>query len=239
MTTGLLVMLLRRRWYVVLICLCLTAGAMVGVHQRAGLYWAQVDVVFLAPKSPDFPNTIQQTTGSVIAMAGLVEAELNKGTPMPATASAGATLAGQGVRDGYLIRVPSTGGQWAPNFDRPVIDLQVIGPDLEVVQRRLADLVGRIRRTLETLQVQDGARRSEFITTATAPTEAQVIYLDGKPTRALGLTLLLGLTGAVVAAVSFDSWALRRRRRSRGSPRSGGPDDGPTSRTPGRETVPV
>ncbi len=152
MTTGLLVMLLRRRWYVVLVCLFLTAGAMVGVHRRAGLYWAQVDVVFLAPKSPDFPNTIQQTSGSVIAMAGLVEAELNKGNR-----DAGDRLRrghpGRAGRARWLPhRVPSTGGQWAPNFDRPVIDLQVIGPDIGAVNRRLAHLIGRIRQTLEDLQ---------------------------------------------------------------------------------------
>ena len=76
MTTRLLLVILARRWAVALVGLVLTMGALVHVEQSHGLYWSQVDVVFLAPASARTPNRIEETTGSVIALAGVVATEL-------------------------------------------------------------------------------------------------------------------------------------------------------------------
>ena len=213
MTTGLLLATVARRWYVALLGLCLTLAACLAVHQNTGLYWTQVDVVFLAPKSARYPNNIESTSASLIATAGLVGAELNKGREVPATSSAGATLAGMGVKDGYLIRVPNSGGQWALNYDRPVLDVQVISPDRDQVTARLDELVRRIDAELFRLQATDGVRSTDYITTTSAPRGTQIFYLNGKPLRATVATLLLGVAGTALACLAVDA-LLRRRARA-------------------------
>ena len=228
MTTGLILATMWRRWYVMLLGLLLTAGALVVVHDKPPVYWTQVDVVFYAPQSARYPNAIAQTSNSVIVMAGLVGAELNKGVRVPLTSSAGTTLAGQGVRDGYMIRQPNSGGQWAVNFDRAVLDVQVIGPGAGQVRRRLDTIVGRIQTKLSSMQAESGASRRDFITARPAPAVPQIFKLDGNPARALVVTGLLGLAASVLAAVAFDG--IARRRRARGhlavasAPETVGPD---------------
>ena len=215
MTTGILVSVLRRRWIVVAMGLILTVVLLFRVHQDTGVYWTQTDVAFLPPVSARYPNNLEETQSGVIAMAGLVAAELNADPQPTATASAGATLAGQGVREGYLIRLPNSGGQWAQNFDRPVLDVQVIGPSEQLVRERLEALVRRIMKTLHDLQANDGVARGAYVTTMAAPTEVQVFHLNGQPTRAAGVTAVLGTIATVLAAVGIDRLqAGARRRRS-------------------------
>ncbi len=110
MTIMILGQVLARRWYVVVIGLLVTTTGVAFVNGRTGVYWAQTDVVFLAPKSDRYPNSINQTSGSVIAMAGLVANQLDGNDERSATSSAGATLAGSGVREGIQVRVPNSGG---------------------------------------------------------------------------------------------------------------------------------
>ena len=40
--------------------------------------------------------------------------------------------------------MPNSGGQWARNFDRPVLNVQVIGPDEAQVRARLESVVAEI-----------------------------------------------------------------------------------------------
>ena len=215
MTTHDLSVILRRRWYVVVLGLALLAGTLHVVASRPGVYWTQVDVVVLAPKSARYPNVIEQTSASLIAMAGLVERDVNGGAHPPATASAAVTLAGEGVRDGYSITMPNGGGQWANDFSRPVIDVQVVGPSEATVRRRLAVLVGRIERTLDERQATDQVPPVNRITASSSPTAAAVLHLEGSTKKAMAVTLLLGGALIPVATVGADRLLANRTRRVR------------------------
>ncbi len=125
-----------RRWYVVLAGLVLTVGVLLLVHQTPGVYATQTNVVFLAPVTPHTPNTISSPTSGVISTAGLVERIVNKGVEKSPT-SGSVALAGQGVDDGYSVELPNAGGQWASNFNRPVLQVQVTGPSAERVRSEL------------------------------------------------------------------------------------------------------
>jgi hypothetical protein len=210
-----LIVVLRRRWYVVAVGLALLAGTLHVVATRPGVYWTQVDVVVLAPKSARYPNVIEQTSASLIAMAGLVEREVNEGAHAPATASASVTLAGEGVRDGSSVTMPNSGGQWAADFSRPVIDVQVVGPSEATVRRRLAVLVGRIERTLAARQAADHVPPVSRITASSSPTSAAVMHLEGSTKKALAATLLLGGALVAAAAVGADLLLTNRTRRVR------------------------
>lgn len=202
---------LLHRWYVVGVGMVLTLAAMVVVHTQPGVYWAQTDVVFLQPQSARYPNSIQASSGGVIAMAGLVAREITGVTTGPSTASANTTLAGEGIRDGYAIRLPDSGGQWSHNFSRAVLDVQVIGSDHDRVAAAVDQLIRRIAAELGRLQDADAVPTRDRITLAPAPDAVQVFHLRGEPMRA---AVAAGLVGLAVTAVAA-SWLDRLRRRPR------------------------
>lgn len=214
MTSVDVMTVLVRRWYLVLAGLALTAGAMFSIHSSPGVYSTQADVLFLAPRSAKNPNPIEDGSESLIATTGLVARIVSHGKADPPTASSGVTLLGQGIRQGYSVRLPNSGGQWANNFDRPVLDIQVTGPSSQWVRSTLDARIAQINRVLFDLQAADGVEPQSFITTSSTPELATVAHSNGQPKRAMAATLLLGTALTGFAAVGFDRIALRRRRPS-------------------------
>lgn len=199
----------RRRWYVVLVGL-LATGAVLGALASVGaVSSAQAEVVFLAPTTPSNPNRLASAATSVVATAGLVERLVNRGSAPPATSDS-VTLLGRGVRDGSSVVLPDSGGQWAQNFDRPVLVIQVTGPDNDEVSARLLALVAEVEQTLKRIQVEEGIRSRHRISASLVPAEPRVQREQGHRARALGTALLLGLALTVVAALTTDR-VLRRR----------------------------
>ncbi len=190
--------------------LAFTGALLVHIQQRPGVFWTQVNVVFLAPKSSALPNNIQDTSNSVIATAGLVEQLLRTGRPIPEVSSA-ASLTGTGVYDGYWIRLLQSGSQWETNFDKPILEVQVAGPSAGGVTARAETLVRGIQSTLDEFQDDDGAADNVRITTLVSPARPSMHYSDGRRSRALGAGLLLGvlLTGMCISTLE----AVRRFRR--------------------------
>lgn len=215
MTTTELFGILRRRWYVALLGLALLVGALAYVASRPGVYWAQADVVILAPKSARYPNVIEQTSQSLISMAGLIERDVNKGIVPPATSTSSVTLAGEGVRDGHAIKLPNDGGQWANNFDRPVLDIQVVGPDPVAVKQKLSSLVDVVTQELKDRQDEQAVPLGARITASSAPAVPAVFYLSGSHTKALGVTLILGGGLIAMSTVGADRFLNSRSRRRR------------------------
>ena len=145
----------------------------------------------------------------MVATAGLVERLVNEGAQPPATSDM-VTLLGRGVRDGTSVVLPDSGGQWAQNFDRPVLVVEVTGPSADDVAARLSAAVGEVEWTLERIQVEEGVRPRDRITTSMVPAEPRVRVEQGHRGAALGMTLLLGLLLTAVSAVSVDRLARTR-----------------------------
>jgi hypothetical protein len=201
---------LGRTWWLLLIGLCLTVGACLAIRGGAGSYWAQTTVYFLAPTDAQNANKLVFTTDSVIATAGLVAYEVDP-VNGPVT-NTDTTLVAEGVRDGHRIRLPDSGGQWAANFDRPALDVQVVAPTAARVETETTRLIGAINRRLTKLQDADGVPPSGRITTTQTPVVIQVQHATGRPTRAVALCVLVGVTLTALTATAYD------RRRSRSAP---------------------
>lgn len=214
MTSADVATILLRRWYFVVIGLALTAAAMWAVNARPGVYATQVDVLFLAPKSARYPNPIEVSSESLTATAGLVARMVEGDTAPPAAASSTVTLTGEGIRQGYSIRLPNSGGQWVASFDRPVLDVQAAGPSEGWVRRTVTDKIDLIGRTLYSLQKADGTARPDYIFTSVNPASPTVVYATGQPKRAVAATLLLGSILTCLGTVGFDRLLRRLRTRS-------------------------
>jgi hypothetical protein len=217
MTTADVLALLWRRWYVVLLGLLVTVFAVQDVRQIEPVYWSQAEVTLVGPRDPDGPNELTGTTKSLIAMAGLVVADV-EGEDAPPAVSDRVDLPGLGIRDGWEVRLPNAGGQWEPDFNRPVVDAQVVASSPQEAAARLTALVARVRATLESRQADDGIPSHSRIRTSVSLDDVRVVGLSGSTTRASAMVLLLGLAASVGLAMAVDAahrrWRQWRRRQA-------------------------
>src|SRR4029078_11315638 len=117
----------------------------------------------------------------------------------------GTTLLAQGVRHGQQVRLPNSGGQWELNFDKPLLDVQVVGTTPDEVTTGTTELLARIREA--TVNLQAGVPPQNQMTVSPTPTQVQLHYSEGDPRRAMAGALLLGTLLTTVLA----SWAGRRQ----------------------------
>jgi hypothetical protein len=204
----------RRRWPVLAVGLALTGLSMMSVSSLPGVYWSQVQVVFLAPTSTLNPNTLTTESDSLVATAGLVEREVNLGHPSTATTSASVNLVDEGVRSGVLIRLPNGGGQWAYSFSSPVLDVQAAGGTPQEVRSLLDDAVYRISADLDRRQNESSVLVQNRIRLTVSPAEADIYYRSGDPKRAAAAVVLLG-TGFTLAAITVTDRIMTNRRARR------------------------
>lgn len=203
---------MRRFWAVVAVGLALTASAAVKVRALPGTYYSQVDVLFLVPAESASANRLLIVTRGLIATAGVVARSVGEAGAQPV--SDGVTLVGEGVRRGYSIRLPNSGGQWEQSHDRAQLDLQATGATPQDVRTTMEHLIGRVNADLLARQTALGVRPENLIHTRLSPPAVPVYYSSGSHVRALASTLCLGTGLSLGLAVLLDTVRPRRRRTS-------------------------
>jgi hypothetical protein len=199
-----------RYWPVVLVGAICTALAGLAAISDDGVYFTRTELVFLAPTSTLYPNALRTQSEDIIITAGVVAKRVVGPGRVTKFASPDVTLIGEGVRDGWALRLPDTGGQWATNFATQRLLLDVVGPTRERVEEQQLTLIDRVSDELRDLQDASGVPAVSQVTAIVAPESSSIYHVGGSKARALGMTAVLGL-GATTAAVIF----LDRRRRSR------------------------
>ena len=197
------------RGFVALICLIgalLTGAFSYQVARKPGVYLAQVDVLFVPPRSAARPNSLLSGSGGLASVAGAVGKMVDPDATAAHVVSAAVTLADQGVRHGYSVSLPNDGGQWANNFDRALLNVQAVGASFSEVHRTAQRLVADINADLASIQAAAGVAAVNRIHTSMNPSTIQVYYLTGSRARALAATLVLGFALTAAAAI------LARRR---------------------------
>jgi hypothetical protein len=202
-----------RRWPVILLGVAVTLAATYGVTRDRGVYWTRTEVVFLAPPSAAYPNSLKTTSEDLIVTAGAVAKAISGPAKVVKLTSPDAGLIGLGVRSGWAVRLPDDGGQWAPNFEHQWLIVEVVGPDAETVRREKDALVGRIAQTLSTLQEQQGVLPKNAITTTAAPNSTVAYRVIGSGIRARAMTLALGGAATLWVALMLELRAARRPAR--------------------------
>jgi hypothetical protein len=204
-----------RRWYVVVAAgLCAALATSYAVSHE-GVYYSRVEVVFLAPSSELYPNSLMTASSDIVMTAGVVANLINGTRTDPKMASPSATIVGRGVVDGHSVRLPDTGGQWAPEFSRQVLDVQVVGDSVEGVRGEILALVDEIVAVLDALQEEAGVIEQDRIRTDPILTTPTVSYMPGARRRAVGMILVL----SVALTLTVVSYLERRAGRDPSSPR--------------------
>jgi len=203
-----------RHWPVVLIGAVLTAGLGIAAAADDGVYFTRTQVIFLAPTSSLYPNALQTQSEDIIDTAGAVAKRITGPGEVLKFASPDVTLVGLGVRDGWSLRLPDTGGQWASNFASQRLVLDIVGPSRDDVGAKQDAIVSRIDDELDALQREAGVDPVDDITATTAPETTVIYHVGGSRPRVMAATALLG-SGATIAAVVL----LERRRRVAGVPK--------------------
>ncbi|SDU50353.1 hypothetical protein [Jiangella alkaliphila] len=210
MTPWELILTMIRRWPVVLAgVLCTGALAFVLVSDDR-VYWSRTEVVFLAPTSQLYPNSLNAASEDLIITAGVVAKLVTGPDAIVKYASPDANLVGIGVLDGWSVKLPDTGGQWAPNFASQVLSVEVVAPDRETLVARQQELIARISQELDTLQREAGVHPVNDITVTVNPETSAVYEIGGSSIRTLAMTAILG-GGATLSAIVLLEYRARRR----------------------------
>lgn len=214
----------RERWrtvtsvFIVLLGFAVTAAVGHSLSKPRGAYWSQYELRLLVPKNTLYPNTFVAHDSNLIRAAGVVAKFIDPGyEPLGGVTDWTIPLPVQGVPDGQAVFLPSNGGQWAVNFNDPVIEVKASGPSADVVRQKMTDLTNRVESTLQDLEESAGVDPHNLIVVQPSPPIPVMNYSHGSPSRVLLGTAALGLL-ATLSAVGL----VRRYPRPR--PLQGEPD---------------
>ena len=159
------------------------------------------------------------TDASVIAFAGAIASEINRGKPVATYSSASAPYYGAGVRDGVLVSLRNEGNQWMASFPSATIEIQIVGRTRAGVAAKQQQLLREIADVASGQQSASVPSPADRITGAVEPTSMQIDEI--LPTRtahifAIAALVLAGVILGAWLAVAVDRAAGRRsgsRRR--------------------------
>jgi len=214
-----LIRVMLRRWPVMLLGIVLTGGLGYLAISDRGVYTSRTEIVLLAPTSTANPNALKTQSEDIVVTAGVVVKRVTGAGKVSKFNSPEVTLVGIGVRDGWSLRQPDTGGQWGTNFSTQTIVLEIVAPDAATVGEREVEIVSRVKAELDSLQRDAGVEPINYITMTVAPAEPVIYHVGGNKYRTLGMTGLLG-AGTTIGIVVLIEYRARRASSARNSVRA-------------------
>lgn len=211
---------IRRNWPVALVGVLTSLLAGLWVGRTPGVYYEQVNVIFLMPDTPGAGNALQNGNDNLIRTAGVVARIVSNNWSGPEPVSDSATLLGQGVSRGYSVRLPNAGGQWAYNFDRPQLNVEVVGTSPADVARTMRQVLAKVSASLATLQSNERVLPSLRIQTRLSPPTETIEYVTGSRIRAFAVIEVLEISLTLTALVALERWRRERSDPTRPAPGS-------------------
>lgn len=212
MTLWDLVRALVRRWPVVLLGLIGTAGFTYFLMQAEPVYFTQAQVVFLAPSSERYPNSLKTRSEDLIITAGAVAKRVVGPERQLKHADTAVNLVGiPGENRGYWVRLPNAGGQWGSSHEDQLLIVDAAGPTAEEAEAFREEAIARIGEELTRLQDDAGVASVNRITVTIAPPSPVVYPIRGSRIRATGMAAAIGM-GATIGAVVLLEVRARQRR---------------------------
>jgi hypothetical protein len=205
-----------RRWWVILLGLCLTAGTFAGLQQSGGAYSTNATVIFVAPGDLGVGEVSDDNLGSLVDFAAVIERQFHDGQRSDRLAEH-ASLFGAGVTQGYRVLLVSSGSQWVTSFAKPALSISVVGPSEEWVVSTLNTVTARIASLAAAQQSKLGVDPANTISTERVPAAAVVKHLGssrGTQIRAMAALTVVGLGLSIAAAAAVDRGLARAGARS-------------------------
>ncbi|HEY3716337.1 MAG TPA: hypothetical protein VGL39_17555 [Jatrophihabitantaceae bacterium] len=189
--------------------------------KKPGVYWSRVQMRFVAQMSVTNPNGLQEGPASLVMAAGVVARIIDPSGGQNRVTSPDTTLASEGIRHGWSVTLPNTGGQWANNFTNPWLNVEAVGTSGAEVGATISRLLAQIQTTLTLLEQKADVRPSAMIRLQTAPRVPQLYYQQGSGMRAGIATLILGLGLSSALILALRRFARRGRPVGHGKPVAG------------------
>ena len=235
MTIRELIVVVWRRWYVVLATLLIAAAVTVWFESSGGMYSTRTVVRFvLADYATLLPDNGSQDE-DIIGFASLVAAEINDGRPAGGYARADAPFYGAGVRQGIMVGLPNTGGQWQASYSQADIEIQIVGQTRSWVEEHQRELTRAVQTRADELQDEVAAAQDVRITTSIAPLTTRIEYVT--PTRSSRFAAYAAMAAAATLVAGWLAVAVdRTARRAPGVRRRITSPGRTTMHGPGRDT---
>ncbi|MFE9438991.1 hypothetical protein ACFYO2_08285 [Streptomyces sp. NPDC006602] len=196
---------LLRRWYVLVFALLLTAAAAYPVLRPTPQYLSSAVVVLKPPVTGNQPNQLTNLQPPLATLSYGVIQQL-------ASPAGRKELNAAGVHGTYQLIPRNSGTSATPAYLIPSLQVQARGAspvEANTAVRRIIDVyAGHVADLQDAQRIAAGARISASV--LVAPSAAQV---QGTRSRALAGTALLGAGAAILSALWFDQYALRRRNK--------------------------
>ncbi|MBG6056126.1 hypothetical protein IWX81_002558 [Salinibacterium sp. CAN_S4] len=219
-----------RRWYVLVLVLAAMAFLALTLYRDGGTFTTRTAVTFTLPATTTLMANNGSNDSSVIAFAGAIASEINRGKPVANYSSADAPYYGAGVREGVLVSLRNEGNQWMAIFPSATIEIQIVGPTREWVEARQQQLLSQIAEVAGAQQSLAVPSSENRITGTVEPTSTRIDEIV--PSRsseifAFGALALAASILGIGAAVALDLVIRRysaagRRERSQPSPTTRG-----------------
>lgn len=212
MTMWELIGALRRRWG------ALVVGAFVSVllvslaRSQEPVYNAELNVSLVADVAY---SDLRQPDPSLVIVASLIAEQVNE-RDSPPTSTDAVNLVGEGVRHGWSVTLPNSGGQWSRRNDKSQLRVQAVGATEAEVRSLLNVATRRIDGALASLQRPHHIRRAEQIRAETLALAPIVHVNAGSSSRAGAAAMILGVFVSVAVALTLDRLCARRLRRPPG-----------------------
>lgn len=207
-----------RRWYVLLVSLLAVVGYTSILMQDSGLYSTRT-VVYFAYIQPNMvsigPYNGTENEG-LIAFAGAVASEINNGRPVSRYAWDDAPLYGAGMRQGVLVGLADTGGQWMTSYNRAEIEIQIVGQSHDWVEETQSSLLSKVFEQAQALQGTNYDDPRRRVTAEVSPLSSTIEHITVSSLEKIAAiaasgtaAIILGVWGALL----MDRVAAARTQR--------------------------
>lgn len=206
--------MLLRRWYVMLLVLLMAIPACYLAMGAKGVYYAKFEIGFDAPPGSTMNNALRTEGFYVVDFTAMVQRMYEGRYPNPVVIPTSAPLYGTGMKHASAVFLPSAGGQWQTNFNKPSINVEIVGTSPEEVNSRASSVAQELERLAVVPQEQMGVWKSALITTDMRPSEVPMSYVPVRGKYAVvGICLLgVGVSGALAIGVERLFGNLSKRR---------------------------
>ena len=208
MTSRELLMLVLRRWYIVILGFGLTGVVgWLAFASAPRVYWAATTVTVMQPAS----NPLEADSFSLTGIASMLVLRANDGELPNKTSSPTTTMYGEGIFDGDRVRLRDPGGQWSTMIDQPVFFIEATGSSVDVVESRVQARSAAVSRDLQLIQDELGVPTVRRVFLRFEPASPVATIAEGSPVRGVAA---IGLVGVVLTGIATAlSEALQSRWR--------------------------